>query len=165
MALLDEEIVEYWLNNKGFFCMRGVKTGLGEIDFLAIKPDKKNLECWQVECQVSFRPIGYIGGGPSAKKRNEKDVEKGVEEYIEKKFTSQKKIEKRESIISNAKWKYVLVCAEARYKVELDHFKNKEITVYRYKDILKELEESFSQVNSTAGNIIEILRYIKRIKD
>ena len=165
MALLDEEIVEYWLNNKGFFCMRGVKTGLGEIDFLAIKPDKKNLECWQVECQVSFRPIGYIGGGPSAKKRNEKDVEKGVEEYIEKKFTSQKKIEKRESIISNAKWKYVLVCAEARHKVELDHFKNKGITVYRYKDILKELEESVSQVNSTAGNILEILRYIKRIKD
>ena len=165
MALLDEEIVEYWLNNKGFFCMRGVKTGLGEIDFLAIRPDKKNLECWQVECQVSFRPIGYIGGGPSAKKRNEKDVEKGVEEYIEKKFTSQKKIEKRESIISNAKWKYVLVCAEARHKVELDHFKNKGITVYRYKDILKELEESVSQVNSTAGNILEILRYIKRIKD
>ena len=165
MALLDEEIVEYWLNNKGFFCMRGLKTGLGEIDFLAIKPDKKNLECWQVECQVSFRPIGYIGGGPSAKKRNEKDVEKGVEEYIEKKFTSQKKIEKRESIISNAKWKYVLVCAEARHKVELDHFKNKGITVYRYKDILKELEESVSQVNSTAGNILEILRYIKRIKD
>ena len=165
MALLDEEIVEYWLNNKGFFCMRGVKTGLGEIDFLAVRPDKKNLECWQVECQVSFRPIGYIGGGPSAKKRNEKDVEKGVEEYIEKKFTSQKKIEKRESIISNAKWKYVLVCAEARHKVELDHFKNKGITVYRYKDILKELEESVSQVNSTAGNILEILRYIKRIKD
>ena len=165
MALLDEEIVEYWLNNKGFFCMRGVKTGLGEIDFLAIRPDKKNLECWQVECQVSFRPIGYIGGGPSAKKRNEKDVEKGVEEYIEKKFTSQKKIEKRESIISNAKWKYVLVCAEARHKVELDHFKNKGITVYRYKDILKELEESVSQVNSTAGNILEILRYIKRITD
>ena len=165
MALLDEEIVEYWLNNKGFFCMRGVKTGLGEIDFLAIRPDKKNLECWQVECQVSFRPIGYIGGGPSAKKRNEKDVEKGVEEYIVKKFTSQKKIEKRESIISNAKWKYVLVCAEARHKVELDHFKNKGITVYRYKDILKELEESVSQVNSTAGNILEILRYIKRIKD
>ena len=164
MALLDEEIVEYWLNNKGFFCMRGVKTGHGEIDFLAIRPDKKNLECWQVECQVSFRPIGYIGGG-SIKKRNEKDVEKGVEEYIEKKFTSQKKIEKRESIISNAKWKYVLVCAEARHKVELDHFKNKGITVYRYKDILKELEESVSQVNSTAGNIIEILRYIKRIKD
>ena len=165
MALLDEEIVEYWLNNKGFFCMRGVKTGLGEIDCLAIRPDKKNLECWQVECQVSFRPIGYIGGGPSAKKRNEKDVEKGVEEYIEKKFTSQKKIEKRESIISNAKWKYVLVCAEARHKVELDHFKNKGITVYRYKDILKELEESVSQVNSTAGNILEILRYIKRITD
>lgn len=49
MALLDEEVVEYWLNNNGFFCMRGVKTGLGEIDFLAIRPNENGLECWQVE--------------------------------------------------------------------------------------------------------------------
>ena len=38
MAMLDEEVVEYWLNNNGFFCMRGVKTGLGEIDFLGSGP-------------------------------------------------------------------------------------------------------------------------------
>ena len=80
MALLDEEVVEYWLNNKGFFCMRGVKTGLGEIDFLAMRPNDNGFECWQVEVTVSFRPIGYIGGGSSAKRRDAADVEQGVED-------------------------------------------------------------------------------------
>ena len=164
MALLDEEIVEYWLNNKGFFCMRGVKTGLGEIDFLAIRPDKKKFECWQVEVTVSFRPIGYIGGGASAKRRSEEDVNIGVDEYIHKKFTSEKKVDKRNSILPNAKWNYVLVCAEARHKEELELFKQKEIKIFHYKDILNELENSDSQVNSTAGNIIEIMRYLKKIK-
>ena len=164
MALLDEEIVEYWLNNKGFFCMRGVKTGLGEIDFLAIRPNKENFECWQVEVTVSFRPIGYIGGEASAKRRSEEEVNIGVDEYIQKKFTSDKKVEKRNSILPNVQWNYVLVCAEAKHKEELELFEQKGIKVYRYKDILNELEISDSQVNSTAGNIIEIIRYLKKIK-
>ncbi len=162
MALLDEEVVEYWLNNKGFFCMRGVKTGLGEIDFLAMRPNDNGFECWQVEVTVSFRPIGYIGGGSSAKRRDAADVEQGVEDYIHKKFTSEKKIEKRDEIIPKADWKYVLVCAEVRHEVELELFKEKGIVVHRYKDILKELEASKSQVNSTAGTIVEILRYMKK---
>tara|TARA_B100000401_G_scaffold416501_1_gene338883 strand:- start:5163 stop:5333 length:171 start_codon:yes stop_codon:yes gene_type:complete len=53
MALLDEEIVEYWLNNKGFFCMRGVKTGLGEIDFLV-----KNSRC--KHCYTRLLQTGTI---------------------------------------------------------------------------------------------------------
>ena len=32
------------------------------------------------------------------------------------------------------------------------------------KDFLNDLEKSDSQVNSTAGNIIEIMRYLKKIK-
>ena len=162
MALLDEEVVEYWLNNKGFFCMRGVKTGLGEIDFLAIRPSEDEFECWQVEVTVSFRPIGYIGGGSSAKRRDATEVEQGVEDYIHKKFTSDKKIEKRNEILPNLAWKYVLVCAEVRHEIELELFEKKGIVVHRYKDILEELETSSSQVNSTAGNILEILRYIKK---
>ena len=30
MSLLDEQIVEEWLNRQGFFTMRGVKVGLGD---------------------------------------------------------------------------------------------------------------------------------------
>ena len=42
----------------------------------------------------------------------------------------------------------------SRHKEELELL-NKRIKVYRYKDILNELENSDSQVNSTAGNIVE----------
>jgi hypothetical protein len=160
MALLDEEVVEYWLNNTGFFCMRGVKTGLGEIDFLAVRPLEGKLECWQVEVTVSLRPIGYIGGGTSAKHRNNAEIELGVDQYIEKKYTSDKKVAKRNEILPNVDWQYILVCAEVRHDAELALFEQKGVRVHRYKDILKELSESKSQVNSTAGTIVEIMRYM-----
>lgn len=160
MAMLDEEVVEYWLNNNGFFCMRGVKTGLGEIDFLAVRPSQGGFECWHVEVTVSFRPIGYIGGNTSAKRRTPEDVEQGIDDWIRKKFTSEQKAAKREEILPNAKWRYVLVCAEVRYPEELDLLREKGVDVHRYKDVLGELSSSNAQVNSTAGTIVEILRYV-----
>lgn len=161
MALLDEEVVEYWLNNRGFFCMRGVKTGLGEIDFLAVRPANGTLECWHVEVTVSFRPIAYIGGNTNAKRRSSADVELGVDQYIAKKYTSEKKAAKRNAILPSVDWKYILVCAEVRHDAELEVFARKGIQIYRYKDILDELSRSKSQVNSTAGTIVEIMRYMR----
>ena len=164
MALLDEEIVEYWLNTKGFFCMRGIKHGNSEIDFLAIRPNKEGIECWHVEVTVSFNPVGYIGGTNNAKRRDDKGIEDGVDDYIRKKFTLDKKTQKRDEILPNSDWKYVLVCAVLREEnkvVEL--FENKGITVYRYKAIVDHLKKSSNQeVNSTAGNIIQILRYFDK---
>jgi hypothetical protein len=45
MALLAEEIVEEWLNHHGFFTIRGAKTGVREIDILAVRPTTTGLEC------------------------------------------------------------------------------------------------------------------------
>lgn len=162
MAMLDEEIVEYWLNNNGFFCMRGVKTGLGEIDFLAVRPSADGFDCWHVEVTVSFRPIGYIGGDGSAKRRTVADVELGIDDWIRKKFSSEQKIAKRQQILPNANWRYVLVCAEVKHTIELDLLKDKGVDVHRYKDVLAELANSNAQVNSTAGTIVEILRYMEK---
>ena len=162
MALLDEELVEYWLNNKGFFCMRGVKSGLGEIDFLCIRPSENGFEAWQVEVTVSFRPIGYIGGGSSAKRRSDEEVRAGVSQWIEKKFTSEKKVARRDEVLPNVEWNYVLVCAEVRHPIELDYLKEGGVTVVRYKDVIEELVGKASIVNSNAGNIVEILRYAKK---
>jgi hypothetical protein len=162
LALLDEELVEYWLNNNGFFCMRGVKSGLGEIDFLCIRPTSDGFEAWQVEVTVSFRPIGYIGGNSSAKKRSDEEVIDGVKQWIEKKFSSDKKIARRNEVLPNVNWKYVLVCAETRHPIELEHLLDGGVTVIRYKDVIKELVSKASIVNSNAGNIVEILRYAKK---
>ena len=52
--------------------------------------------------------------------------------------------------------------AEVRNEEELELFEKKGVLVHRYSRILQELETSKSQVNSTAGNILEILRFAKK---
>jgi hypothetical protein len=61
MALLAEQLVDEWLNRTGFFTLRGIKSGVHEIDLLGVRMSKGRLEGWHVECQVSFRPISYVG--------------------------------------------------------------------------------------------------------
>ena len=40
MALLAEQLVDEWLNRKGFFTVRGIKEGVDEIDLLGVRPSK-----------------------------------------------------------------------------------------------------------------------------
>jgi hypothetical protein len=163
MAILDEEIVEQWLNQYGFFTMRGIKCGVDEIDLLAIKPSKTSPEFWHVEVQVSFRPVGYIGGDTNAKKRTREQIEDGVRAWVEKKFTSRKKKEKRESIVSGSDWKYVLVCANLKDETEIQVMENLGVKVFRYSDILADVVNSKEhQTSSIANNIVEILKYFKK---
>src|SRR5262249_12924019 len=61
MALLAESLADERVNRQGFFTVRGVKQGVGEIDLLAVKPNTDGGSTgWHVEVQVSFRPVGYI---------------------------------------------------------------------------------------------------------
>lgn len=72
MALIDEQLVEEWLNRQNFFTMRGIKSGVDEIDLLAVRHNANaNNDYWHTEVQVSYRPIGYIGGDTNARKRTE----------------------------------------------------------------------------------------------
>jgi len=66
MALLAEELVDEWLNRKGYFTTRGIKTGVHEIDILAVRPLESGLECRQLEVQASMRPVSYITRVPAA---------------------------------------------------------------------------------------------------
>lgn len=50
MALLAESLVEEWLNRDGFFTIRGVKHGVGEMDLLAVRPQPDGRVIgWHVE--------------------------------------------------------------------------------------------------------------------
>ena len=144
---------------------RQVKVGVGEIDFLAVRPSEYNLEAWHVEVQVSFRPIGYIGGNTSAKKRTFEQISDGINQWIAKKFTDERKQKARDKVLPNGKWKYVLVCAEVKDEREIELLKEHGVKVFRYKDIIDSLIKEKSKVNSTAGNIVEILRYAKMEND
>lgn len=92
MSLMGEHVAEEWLNRQGFFTIRGVKVGTGEIDLLAVKPNNKGVECWHYEVQFSLRPISYICPAPkklqkkgvaayNAKKRTKALVRKAVREW------------------------------------------------------------------------------------
>lgn len=160
MAILDEEIVEHWLNQNGFFTMRGVKCGVDEIDLLAIKYSGEELICWHVEVQVSFRPVGYIGGDTNARRRSVDELTEGVNQWVEKKFKAKRKLEKRNSIVPGVDWKYVFVCAVLKDDRELDLINDLGVEIVRYDKVLKEVISSKEhQTSSVANNIVEILRY------
>lgn len=162
MALLDEQLVDEWLNRKCFFTMRGIKSGVDEIDLLAVRMADKNLECWHVEVQVSYRPIGYVGGDTNARRRTDDELRAGVEQWVEKKFTSSRKVARRNAILPSAEWKYVFVHGVLRDDRELEHMAELGVTLIPYKQVLTELRDDNARNSSSsiASNIAEMLRYM-----
>lgn len=162
MALLDEQLVEEWLNRNNFYTMRGVKCGVDGIDLLALKYAGGEVEAWHVEVQVSFRPIGYLGGDTNARRRTEEEIRKGAEKWVKRKFTSDKKKNKRNSISSNVNWRYIFVCAELKDNRELEFILEFGIEIVPYKQVLTYLRDNTShQSSSPASNISEILKYLR----
>jgi hypothetical protein len=118
MALLAESLVEEWLNRQGFFTIRGVKQGLGEMDLLAIRPQGDGVVGWHVEVTVSFRPIGYIaresaGGagrrGSYVRKRSPEQVREYAQAWVEAKFGAPGKAALRDRLWPSARWSWHLV--------------------------------------------------------
>jgi hypothetical protein len=162
MALLDEQLVEEWLNRQNFFTMRGIKSGVDEIDLLAIRPTPDGMECWHVEVQISYRPVGYIGGDTNARKRTKKELRAGVEQWVAKKFTSPKKVKRRNEILSDASWRKFLVHAVLKDDAELTIMEELGVELIPYKRVLEDLRsEKKSKSSSAASGIVEMLNYLK----
>lgn len=162
MALLDEQLVEEWLNRQNFFTMRGIKSGNDEIDLLAIRPKPEGLECWHVEVQISYRPVNYIGGDTNARKRTKNELREGVEQWVAKKFTSPKKAKRRNEILPDAKWRFFLVHAVLKDEAELTIMEELGVELIPYKRVLEDLRsEKKSKSSSAASGIVEMLNYLK----
>lgn len=162
MALLDEQLVEEWLNRQNFFTMRGIKSGVDEIDLLAIRPSPEGMECWHIEVQISYRPVGYIGGDTNARKRTKKELRAGVEQWVAKKFTSPKKVKRRNEILSDVSWRKLLVHAILKDEAELAIMEELGVELIPYKRVLEDLRsEKKSKSSSAASGIVEMLNYLK----
>jgi hypothetical protein len=161
MALLDEQLVDEWLNRKGFFTMRGLRAGNDEIDLLAVRMIDQ-IECWHVEVQVSYRPIGYVGGDNNARRRTPEEVKSGVEQWVERKFTGPRKVARRVAVLPSAQWKYIFVHGVLRDESELVHMTRLGVTPLSYKQVLTELRDApiGNTSSSLASDIAEILRYL-----
>lgn len=176
MALLAESLVEEWLNRDGFFTIRGVKHGVGEMDLLAIRPQPDgSVVGWHVEVQVSFRPIGYIGkrtdamigesggGRTSARARTPEQVELCAREWVEAKFRARDKVQLRERLWPGVAWSFHLVHAVVREPRELEVFTTEGVTCHPFHELLSTLSQrskrSFS--GSAGGDLAEIVSYYK----
>ena len=61
MALIAEELVEEWLNQKKYFTIRNLKSGNNEIDLLGVKLNgKSKSQLVHVEVMDSHSPMSWI---------------------------------------------------------------------------------------------------------
>jgi len=163
MALLAEEVVEEWLNRKGYFTIRGVKVGVDEIDILAIRPTLDGQhERRHIEVQVSINPISYITkvptairkqtgiGAHNAKKRDILQLTQGVHEWIEAKFNQPRKVELKQQLCPGS-WTRELVVGIVKHKEELEILIQGGILIHPLNDILSEMSKGATQIKAAAG--------------
>ena len=162
VSLLDEQIVDEWLNRQGFFTMRGIKIGRQEIDFLAVRHTDAGLERWHVEVQASFRPIGYLGGDNNARKRSPDEIKLGVQQYVEKKFKSEVKNKRRLETKMGSEWQFVLVHAVLKGHDTVTSCLNESgVKTISYDQVLMDLIADDKTSSSIANDILEIMRFVK----
>jgi hypothetical protein len=177
MALLGESLVEEWLNRQGFFTIRGLKHGVGEMDLLAVRHQNSgSIIGWHVEVQISFRPIGYIAkltdeirgdsksrSATSAKQRTPEDVETCARGWVTDKFRAAAKARLREKLWPGVVWEFHFVHARVREQEELKIIAQEGIILHPFHQILASLSErgvgSFS--GSAGGDLAEIVSYYK----
>lgn len=163
MALLDEQLVEEWLNSNNFFTIRGIKHGNNnEIDLLACRNQNEKPEYWHAEVQVSYSPVAYISNS-SAKKRTLEEVKADIEGWVEKKFTSKNVTNKRNSIVPNVDWKFIFVHGVVKDARELDLIKDYGVEIVSYDSIINELISNIHhKSSSTALSIVDLVKHIKK---
>jgi len=162
MALLAEELVEEWLNRKGFFTIRGIKLGVHEIDLLAVRQMGKTLECRHLEVQASVRPVSYMTRLPkdvqkasgraatSAMVRTDDELRQGISEWIEKKYDHPKKRKLRNQLAPGP-WSRELVVHQIKFEYELELVKEAGITVHSLSNVLRELRSGELLLDGAAG--------------
>ncbi len=173
MALLAESLVDEWLNRQGFFTVRGIKHGVGEIDLLGVRPAEGSLEAWHVEVQASFRPIGYIAplttesldgfakSKTSMKARSPELLAPAIAAWVEKKFTAPVKHAARQLAWPGLKWKYLLVHAVVREPQELQLIQAHGVQIVPLHKVLVELGHGVATgIRGGAGtDLSEVIEY------
>lgn len=167
MALLAEEIVEEWLNQQGYFTIRGIKLGVQEIDLLAVKYlENGSVECRHIEVQASIRPVSYIsrvpvavqketGRAPNSAKRSDDELVSGVAEWVQKKFLHPRKVAIKTKLWPGA-WSQELVVNNVKSDRELELIASHGIKLYKLTDVVRELE-SKSLFTAAGADFVDLI--------
>ena len=162
MALIAEEVVEEWLNQQGFFTIRGIKLGVHEMDILAVKLAGAEADLRHYEVHASINAVSYISSVPkdiqkrtgrrpsSSKLRTSEEIAVGVGEWIEKKFLHPRKDKLRQQLFPG-RWSYFFVVNEFKHPEEIEEFERSQVTILRLRDILDSLKDSSRRTYSASG--------------
>jgi hypothetical protein len=162
MALIAEEVVEEWLNQQGYFTIRGIKLGVHEMDILAVKLDGEKADLRHYEVQASINPVSYISSVPkaiqkstgraasSSKTRTQEEILVGVREWIEKKFLHPRKGKLRQQLFAG-EWSFYFVVNVVKHSDEIEEFERSQVTILRLRDILNSLKDSSQRTYSASG--------------
>jgi hypothetical protein len=175
---MAEQLVDEWLNRRGFFTLRGVRQGVSEIDLLGIRRGADgSIEAWHVEVQVSFRPVSYLGklttsqqaelgvNHPnSSKTRPREIIAAGIEAWVAKKFKDPKKARMREARWSGLDWQFKLVHAAMHDPTELLFVGENGVELIPLHRVLGDLcDHRPGDMMAAAGSdIAEIVQYFAR---
>jgi hypothetical protein len=172
VALLGESLVEEWLNRDGFFTIRGVKHGVGEMDLLAVRPiENGKVAGRHVEVQISFRPIGFISKLPknsiynrrSVRARTEQELDACARQWVQEKFRDKRKQRLRDQLWPGVNWEFHFVHGVVKDPHELEIIASEGITLHPFHEILATLgkrnAQSFS--GSAGGDLAEIVSYYR----
>lgn len=163
MALLAEELVEEWLNRRGYFTIRGIKVGVHEIDLLALAVNGSSIEARHVEVQASVNAVSYLcplpkdvqkrtGRKPmSMKKRTPEELADGVREWVHKKFQLDAKQKLRRTLYPG-EWKFELVVHRLRFPKELDLLEHRGIRIHHLGEIIEQLSAGDTAIKKAAGS-------------
>ncbi len=175
MALLAEELVEEWLNRQGYFTIRGVKIGVDEIDFLAVRFDADGKpECRHIEVQASMRPVSYITRIPkellkpgqvatSAALRDGETLLAGVQAWVEKKFYKPKKSALMSQLFPGT-WSSELVINNVKSGDELAMIASEGVSIIRLSRILDELNNNDFVIQSASGaDFADLIAFAKEV--
>ena len=158
-----ENIVADCFYSRGYFLIKNLKAGLNEIDILAIKlnNEQKVDDAVHIEVHCSSKPIGYIGGSSSAKKRSASKIESGVEDYIDKKFNNEKVKNVIKKLIGNKyKYKKMFICGKLKEEDTTKYFDKNGIEVMRVWQIFKEIKANEGEFRTGEGNRYHQLLYL-----
>lgn len=146
----EKEIVNLWLNRKGFFTVAGITAANNrEVDILAVKQSHGKVEeIMHVEIVNSITSIDTVPLKDILERFNDKTVVKAINEQISK-FVS-----------TETGYNKVLVLGKTS---KLQQFKDlKDIKVYRLSDVLFEVMNDIDTHNYRSSSLrtLQIVKYI-----
>lgn len=154
----EKDILNFWLNQKGYFTINKIKAKNRDIGILAIKFDEKKPKFSHFVITLSVRSTFLETG----------DVKKSVGNYFKENFADKVAVKKLQELIekhSGSKKKHersvVLGMMPQHKKKEIiEEFANKEVTVYEFAKVLSEVIQGL-ETHYYRDDVIRSLQLIK----